>query len=64
MNKEQHYKKVYASPSTSPSLVIKTNLDEKQKDDNPYYSSSLNHQEEEQLDNFFFEQEPKGEYHK
>ncbi|CAG9622606.1 hypothetical protein [Sutcliffiella rhizosphaerae] len=57
------YKKVYANPSTSPSLVIKTNLDREQQEENPYYSSSLNHQEEEKLDNFFFEHEPKGDYH-
>ncbi|WP_404442371.1 hypothetical protein LG307_12515 [Sutcliffiella horikoshii] len=60
----KNYKKVYASPSTSPSLVIKTNLDNEQKEENPYYSSSLNHQEEEKMDNYFFEQEPKGDYHK
>ncbi|QFT89353.1 hypothetical protein FIU87_11910 [Bacillus sp. THAF10] len=57
------YKKIYANPSTSPTLVIKTKLDEEQKEGNPYYSSSLNKQEEEKLDQYFFEEEPKGDYH-
>jgi len=59
----EKYKKIYASPSTSPSLVLKTNLDEKEKVENPYYSSSLNNQEEEKLDNFFFDGKAKGDYH-
>ncbi|WP_078380230.1 hypothetical protein [Sutcliffiella halmapala] len=57
------FKKVYSNPSTSPKLVIKTHLDEREKVENPYYSSSLNHQEEEKLDNFFFDGKAKGDYH-
>ncbi|WP_223701993.1 hypothetical protein [Sutcliffiella deserti] len=57
------YRKVYANPTPSPTLVIQTNLDEKEKVKNPYYSSSLNDEEEEKLDNFFFEGKAKGDYH-
>ena len=49
-NQYTNKKRLYAEPSTSPSLVIKTNLDPKDpKEENPYYT----HKRDEKFNQYF-----------
>ncbi|AST91608.1 hypothetical protein ACWE42_25055 [Sutcliffiella cohnii] len=62
--KKEKGKRLYVEPSSSPSITIKTNLDDSTGiQDNPYYTSSMNHEEAEKFEEYFFEDKRKGEYH-
>ena len=64
MDKKKKDERLYAEPSNSPTLVIKTNLDSPSHvEENPYYTSSMNHEEAEKFEDYFINGKQKGDYH-
>ncbi|WP_176483721.1 MULTISPECIES: hypothetical protein [Bacillus] len=64
MDNKKKDDRLYVEPSNSPTLVIKTNLDSpSDAKENPYYTSSMNHEEAEKFEDYFMNGKQKGDYH-